>query len=168
MSTRVSKKLITEVNRDTAEAAFADYNRAVSSLQVIEGKMNAEITAIKEKWETKINTNQQAKDECFELMQVYAEENPELFADKKSVEWTHGSFGFRTGMPKLSTRKGFKWPAVFELVKTKFSNYIRVKEELDKEKIMADRNDLDLKSIGLEVTQDESFFVVPNLEMVSS
>lgn len=166
--TRVSKKLIAGVKRETAETAFADYNRATSQLQIIEGKMNAEITAIKEKHEAKINGLQEQKDECFEVMQVFAEENQQLFEGKKSIDWVHGSFGFRTGMPKLTTRKGFKWPAVFELVKGKLSQYIRVKEELDKEKLMSDRNDLDLKSIGLEVTQDESFFIVPNLEMVSS
>jgi phage host-nuclease inhibitor protein Gam len=165
---RESKKVIASVSREEAETAFADYNRATSQLQIIEGKMNNEITAIKEKHEAKINQLQEQKGECFEKMQVYAEGAPELFADKKSVDWVHGSFGFRTGMPKLATRKGFKWPAVFELVKERFSSYIRIKEELDKEKIMADRNDLDLKQIGLEVTQDESFFMVPNLEQVSA
>ncbi|MBL0144895.1 MAG: host-nuclease inhibitor Gam family protein [Chitinophagaceae bacterium] len=166
--TRVSKKLITEVNRETAEEAFADYNRATAQLQIIEGKMNAEITTVKEKHEPKINSLQEQKDECFELMQVYAESNPELFGNKKSVEWTHGKFGFRTGTPKLQTRKGFKWPAVLELVKEKLTGYVRVKEDLDKEKLLANRNDIDLKAVGVEVVQDESFFMEPNLEMVST
>lgn len=166
--TRVSKKLITEVNREKAEEAFADYNRATSQLQIIEGKMNAEITTIKEKHEAKINSLQEQKDECFEVMQVYAEANPELFGDKKSVDWTHGKFGFRTGMPKLQTLKGFKWPAVLALVKQKLNGYTRVKEDLDKEKILANRTELDLKSIGVEVVQDESFFIEPNLETVSA
>ena len=165
---RVSKKLITEVNRETAEAAFATYNKATGQLQIIEGKMNNEITAIKEKHEPKINTLQEQKDEAFEIMQVYAEASPELFTAKKSVEWVHGKFGFRTGQPKLATRKGFKWPAVFELVKNKWSTYIRTKEELDKEKLMADRAALDLKAVGLEVIQDETFFMEPNLEQVSA
>jgi len=165
---RQSKKLIQEVTREACDEAFANYNRCVSNLEVIQGKMNSEITTVKEKYEDKISKLQEEKDEHFEMMQTYAESNPELFADKKSIETTHGVFGFRTGMPKLSTRKGFKWPAVLELVKEKMKKYIRSKEELDKEALLADRAAIDLKSVGLEVTQDETFYVQPALENIST
>jgi phage host-nuclease inhibitor protein Gam len=165
---RQSKKLITEVNRETAEENFASYNRCIANLEQIQGKMNAEITAVKEKYEARINTLQEKKDEHFELLQAYAEANPDLFATKKSVDFTHGVIGFRTGQPKLQTRKGFKWPAVFELVKEKLPSFIRKKEEVDKEGILADRATIDLKSIGLEVVQDETFYVNAKLEELAN
>ncbi|MGQ0738261.1 MAG: host-nuclease inhibitor Gam family protein [Bacteroidota bacterium] len=167
---RESKKLITEVNRENAEDAFAKYNDCISKLEVQQGKMNQELTAIKEKYEPGISKLQEQKDGHFEVLQAYAEANPEMFADKKSLEFTHGNIGFRTGNPKLVTRKGFKWPAVFELVKEKLGRYIRKKEEVDKEGLLADRKALGeakLKEVGLEVAQDESFYVDPKLEEVA-
>jgi len=104
MATRQSKKLITEVNRDTAEEAFARYNSCVSRLEVQQGKMNTEITAVKEKYEGSISKLQDEKEEAFEVLQAYAESNPELFQDKKSIDFTHGTIGFRTGTPKLVLR----------------------------------------------------------------
>ena len=167
---RQKKTLIQEVNRDNAEEAFAGYNHCISKLEVQQGKMNAELTAVKEKYEPVIGKLQEERDQHFEMLQAYAEANPELFTDKKSMEFTHGTIGFRTGMPKLNTRKGFKWPAVFELVKSSLKKYIRTKEEVDKEGLLADRVALGdkLKDVGLEVVQDETFFVAPNLEVVST
>ncbi len=167
MSVREKKKLITEVSREAAEDAFAAYNTCYSQLEVQQGKMNAELTAVKEKYENKIKDLQEKKDEHFEVMQAYAEEHPELFQAKKSMEFTHGIIGFRTGTPKLATLKGFKWPAVFTLVKDKWPAYIRSKEELDKESLLANRAELNLKDVGVEVVQEESFYVQPALEVVT-
>lgn len=164
---RQSKVLVTAATIEDCESAFADYNRCLSELEIFQGKMNGEITAIKEKYEARINKLQEQRDQAFEAMQSYAEANRDEFGDKKSMEFTHGSIGFRTGMPKLSPRKGFKWPAVLELVKANLKRYIRTKEEIDKEGILSDRARLDLKSVGLEVKQDETFFVAPNLEVVT-
>lgn len=170
MAVRQKKTLIQEVNRENAEEAFAGYNTCVSKLEVQQGKMNAELTAVKEKYESTIGKLQEEKENHFEMLQAFAEEHPELFEDKKSMDFTHGTIGFRTGMPKLNTRKGFKWPAVFELVKASMKKYIRTKEEVDKESLLADRVALGdkLKEVGLEVVQEETFYVQPNLEVVST
>lgn len=169
---RQSKKLITEVNREAADDAFAAYNKCISQLEVLQGKMNTETTAIKEKYDAKIGSLQEEKEEHFEVMQAYAESNPELFVDKKSIETTHGVFGFRTGMPKLTPRKGFKWPAILELLKSKLPSYVKTKEDVDKERLLADRNEElvkgSLKQVGLDVTQDETFYVAPNLDQVAT
>lgn len=168
---RQTKKLIAEVNREAAEEAFARYNNCVSRLEVQQGKMNSELTAVKEKYESNISKLQDEKDEAFEMLQAFAESNPDLFQDKKSIDFTHGTIGFRTGTPKLVTRKGFTWPAVLQLVKGKIGKYIRSKEELDKELLLADRKTLGeatLKELGMEVKQDETFYVAPNLEQVAN
>lgn len=168
MATRQSKKLIQEVTMESCEESFAGYNKCVSELQVIEGKMNAEITAIKEKYEPKINKYQEEKDGHFEMLQAYAENNPDKFEVKKSMEFTHGVIGFRTGMPKLAPRKGYNWTSVLDLVKDKMRTFVRTKEEVDKESLLANRESIDLSKVGLEVKQDETFFVQPALEVVSN
>ncbi len=170
--TRQSKKLIAVPSKEFFEESFAKYNEATSKLQVLEGGMNAEITAIKERYENKIGRLQEQKEECFEVMQVYAESSPDLFAKKKSLETTFGIIGFQTNPPRLATRKGFKWPAVLEIIRDRFTQYLRTKEEPNKELILADRETLeqsgDLKAMGLDVVQDETFYVKPSLELVSS
>lgn len=168
MSVRQSKKVIKNVSREQCEEAFAKYNNALSSLRIIEGEMNSKITAVKEKYEPKVNGINEEKEEAYEVLEAFAKEKPELFEGKKSIEFTHGIMGFRTGMPKLSPRRGFKWPAVLEMVKDKLADYIRIKEDVNKEKLLADRSQLDLKSVGLEVTQDEDFYVTPKLEELVS
>lgn len=167
-TTRQKKKVIQAVTLDAAEQAFAGYNQCTSQLQVLEGQMNQELTAIKEKYDTRITKLQEEKEVHFEVMQTFAEENPDSFTKKKSLDFVHGTIGFRTGTPKLQCRKGFKWPGVLELVKTALPNFIRVKEDLNKEALLAARNEVDLKAVGLEAVQDETFYVEPALQQVSA
>jgi phage host-nuclease inhibitor protein Gam len=98
------------------------------------------------------------------LAQEWAEEHTADFGVKKSIEMVHGTVGFRTGQPTLRTIAGWTWKRVMEVLSPK---YIRTKREPDKEKLLADRNsigELGLRTIGLRVAQDESFFVEPKRE----
>ena len=102
-------------------------------------------------------------------MQTYATENKDtLFSKKKSLESAHGIIGFRTGNPKLKNRKGFTWAAVTNLCKEFLPDYIRTTEELAKDKLLADRDVPEVAEqfahIGVEVVQDESFYVEPKKE----
>ena len=96
----------------------------------------------------------------------------------------HGTIGFRTGTPKLKTLKGFTWASALQLAK-KFLpfNYIRQTEDIAKDRLLADR---DLEEIavydtptgdtrtvtmreamsvcGIQVVQDEAFYVEPKKE----
>lgn len=98
--------------------------------------------------------------------QLWAEANPDQFARRKSLELTHGKIGFRTGTPKLKTIARWTWAKVLTAIRgfVWAQPYIRVIEEVDKEKIIADKPSADqLASIGVKIVQEESFFVEPNL-----
>lgn len=172
MATRQKKKLIQEVTREAAEDAFAAYNRCHSKLEILQGKMNTELSKVKEKYNDDIATAQEERDEHFEMIQAFADAHPELFEKRKSTEWTHGTFGYRTGTPKLKTLKGFTWEAVKTLVKKLLPTYIRTEEAVAKDMLLADRENplvkTKLESIGVYVDQDETFYVQPNLEDVVS
>lgn len=165
-TTRQKKKVVANVTLPDAEEAFAAYNYATAYLQKMEARINDEITRIREHHAPEINRLQAQRDDCFEVLEVYASEHPELFDKKKSVDWTHGTFGYRTGTPKLKTRKGFTWSSVLHLVQNMLPNYIRTVQELNKEAILADREKLqpELPKVGMEVVQDESFYVQPALQ----
>lgn len=84
------------------------------------------------------------------------------------MESAHGVFGFRIGTPKLKNLKGFTWAAVTNLCKEYLPSYIRTSEELDKQGLLADRDNEDVAGmfpkIGVQVVQEESFFVEPKKE----
>lgn len=112
---------------------------------------------------------EQQKTESFEVMQVFATEQREvLFSKRRSLETTHGIIGFRTGTPKLKTRRGFTWAAALELVREFLPSYIRTSEEVAKDKLLADRENEQLQPLmqkcGIDVVQEESFYVEPKKE----
>ena len=122
-----------------------------------------------EKYADQLAELNETKDRTFEVMQTYATENKDtLFSKKKSLESAHGIIGFRTGNPKLKNRKGFTWAAVTNLCKEFLPQYIRTTEELAKDKLLADRDVPEVAeqfaNIGVEVVQDESFYVEPKKE----
>ena len=91
-----------------------------------------------------------------------------------------GTIGFRTGTPKLKTLKGFTWESALNLVREFLPDYIRKKEEINKDKLLTDR-DIEYASVGkgeavaqpmgslmakcgIQVVQDEAFYVEPKTE----
>jgi phage host-nuclease inhibitor protein Gam len=171
--TRESKVVVTGVNREAAEGAFAEYSDADARQQKITAKMDMDITRIREKYQDELGKLQERKDKAFEAMQIFATENKEeLFAKKKSLEMVHGVLGFRTGTPKLKTRKGFTWGAVTNLLREFLPGYVRTTEEPAKDRLLSDRNipevaDL-FPKVGIFIDQDETFFVECKKEEVAT
>lgn len=168
--TREKKVLVANVTRDDFESAFAEYAAADAKFQHTTAKMDMEITRIREKYQEQIAQFQEAKDKAFEVMQVFAIENKEeMFAKKKSIDTVHGIAGFRTGTPKLKTLKGYTWGVVTNLLKEFLPAYVRTSEEPAKDKLLADRDNEEVASqfqrVGIEVVQDETFFVEPKKEV---
>lgn len=171
--TREKKTLIQGVGREAADDAFAVYAKADARQQQITSKMDAEMTKIREKYQDELADLEDTKEKAFEIMQVFAVEQKEvLFNKKKSLETVHGIMGFRTGTPKLKTRKGFTWGAVTNLLREYLPGYIRTSEEPAKDKLLADRDVPEIaqmyEKVGVYVDQDETFFVEPKKELAET
>lgn len=169
MAKRAKKIIVSGITRDQMEEAFGRYATADAEVQSINAAMDKEFVAIRERNAERLAALEQQKSESFEVMQVFATEQREvLFSKRRSMETTHGVIGFRTGTPKLNRRKGFTWAAALELVREFLPSYIRTTEELAKDKLLADREKEEIaplmKKCGIEVTQDESFYVEPKKE----
>lgn len=169
MAKRVKKTVVAGVTRETAEQAFADYAAADARCQVLTGKMDQEMTRIREKYADQLAGLAEVKERNFDIIQAFAmEHKDELFTRKKSMESAHGVFGFRTGTPKLKNLKGFTWAAVTNLCKELLPQYIRVSEELAKDKLLADRDVEEVAGlfpkIGVQVVQEETFYIEPKKE----
>lgn len=166
---RTKKTVVTRVTREQAEQAFAEFAAADAKFQNLTSKMDLEITQIREKYADRLAELGEVKARSFDVMQSFAVENKEeLFARRKSLESAHGVFGFRTGTPKLKNLRGFTWAAVTNLVKELLPDYIRVSEELAKDRLLADREKAEVAEffprIGVQVVQDETFYVEPKKE----
>lgn len=166
---RTKKTIVSGISREQAEQAFAEFAGADAQVQNLTSKMDLEMTKIREKYADRLAELNASKEKSFEIIQAYAvEHKDELFTKKKSVESAHGTFGFRTGTPKLKNLKGFTWAAVTNLAKQFLPAYIRTTEELDKQSLLADRDKEEVAGkfgqIGVQVVQDETFYVEPKKE----
>ena len=184
MATRKKKTIITGVTRDAADDAFATYAKADAQINKINAEIELACAKIREKYADRLATLTDEREQAFDTLQSFATENQaELFTKKKSLDMAHGTIGFRTGTPKLKTLKGFTWESAKTLVKKFLSDYIRTTEEIAKDKMLADRfaqvvrpgdplgPGVPLTEVmaecGIQVVQEETFYVEPKKEDVS-
>lgn len=185
MAKRVKKTIITGITAGEAEEAFAAYAKADAQQAKITAEIELACAKIREKHQDQLAALQQTKDDAFERLQTYAVENQsELFAKRKSLEMTHGVIGFRTGQPKLKVARGFTWASSLVLVKELLPDYVRITEEVAKDRLLADRDlkickegepeetayplSQEMARCGIIVAQDEAFYVEPKREEVAS
>lgn len=169
MGTRKKKVIITGVNREQADEAFATYAKSDAQVQKINADIELQCAKIREKYADRLATLTAEKEQAFDTLQAFATENQEdLFAKKKSLDMAHGTIGFRTGTPKLKTLKGFTWASALELVKEFLPDYVRQTWDIAKDKLLADRDVEEMlprmAKCGMQVVQDEAFYVDPKKE----
>jgi phage host-nuclease inhibitor protein Gam len=170
---RAKKTVLTgTIDKSAAEEAFGEYAKADAILAQITAKMDVEITKIRDKYKDDITAHQWEKEQQFEKLQNYAENNRDDFGKKKSMELTHGVLGFRTGTPKLKAKKGFTWNSVTNLLKEFLPDYVRTTDEPAKDKLLSDRDIPEVlelfNKVGIMVDQDETFFVEPKKEFAKA
>ena len=152
------------ISREEADKAFADYAQAETKHQSLNAKMDAEIQKVREKYTNQLVELEETMGDKYEIVRQFAiEHRNDLFQDKKKVEWTHGSFGFRGGVPKLKPIDGYTIGYAVERCRELLPDYVRSIHELAKTKLIADRNkegmaDL-FKQIGIEVVNEERFYI---------
>ena len=173
-STRTKKKTITNVTLEIAQQASQDYAVSQNKLSRIEAEMNKKINDIKSKYQEDITALKEALDEPMEILEVFAKEQQESWGKKKSLDLLHCIIGFRTSTPKVDKDKKFTWDAVTELLQkyTMFKDFVRTKTEINKDAILACKDDEVLQSLKnecyIEIKQDETFFVEAKKEEVVS
>lgn len=169
---RKVKVLNEALTRNEAEEVLAEYSLADAKESEINSIIEQRCTEVRQEYQDELTELKKTKEETFEKLQQYALENRDEFGDRKSLGFTHGIIGFRTGMPKIKLLRGFKWEAVTNLLVKKLPAYVRTVNEPAKDKLLADRNmpavAKKLREVGIEVVQDETFYVEPKKEEVAS
>lgn len=165
---REKKKVIANVTREQAEEAMSCFADAANSLSTIEAEMDKKITSIRDKYQDKITVLKEDKDTHVEVLEVFATESYDQWGKRKSMELLHGIIGFRTGTPKVKFEKGFNSKSVTAILLEKYPTYVRTVTEMDKEKLIAERDSDGFESLckkaHIEVVQDETFYVESKTE----
>ncbi|MFN4248939.1 MAG: host-nuclease inhibitor Gam family protein [Flavipsychrobacter sp.] len=167
MSTRKSKKVAEVVTVSDYESSISVYANTTAKINQINADMEAKFTAIRDTYTQELAMLAAQQEEAFDTVQQYCETNKDtLFTDKKkSFETVFGVVGFRTGNWSLKTiAKGVTWDMVLKnLQSMKLKKYIRTKEEVDKETLLALRDDKKVSGkfaqIGIKAHQDEKFYI---------
>ena len=151
----------TQITEAEAEKAMIQFSNASLNINKINADIDLKIQEIKDKRKDKLDEHATMRDQSFAVLEQFAHQNSDSFLKKKSMEIAGGIIGFRTGTPALKTLKGYTWPSVLNLVKRFLPDYVAVKEDVAKAKIIQDKDQLydQMKQIGVEIVQEESFYV---------
>jgi phage host-nuclease inhibitor protein Gam len=175
MSKRVTKKTIAAVTLEQANLASEQFAQTHTSLKKVEAKLNEEINKVRSKYQEEITELQEALEEPQETLEVFAKEQQANWGKKKSQELVHCIVGFRTGNPTVTKSKKVTWDGVVDLIKknkTLAKYFIRTKDELNKEAILATKDESILGQLEEEafvsISQTETFYVEPKTEEVAA
>lgn len=153
-----------DAERITGEIALATANKIKTV-----AAMDAEILALKEKYGPQLAAYDADLTARTEALQSWASAHPEEFPKGlKSITFVGGRIGFRTATPSLvPLNKKWNWKKITDQVCSILPNFIRNAPEVDREAILAQRDEEAIKAVlptcGLKVHQGESFYVEPDL-----
>jgi len=172
MNTRIKPQTLTRARAEEllGEVATLTLERNAQKIE-----MDRALTTIRERYEVSLAALSRQLEEKSTLLEMWAGDNRAEFPKgRKSIDLVHGTVGYRTGTPKLKTLARKTWEAILATIKgVGLNGYVRVKEEVDKEAILADfaqglMTEETLKPLGVKVAQDETFFVEPKLERLTT
>ena len=158
---------ITEVSLQEAEKQLMEFANAASQIKMIQADIELRISKIREGWQEALLRYEGIQKEAATKLQIFAETNrEEYFAKRKSLEMTHGVIGFRMGNYTLTKPNKKTWDVITGILQKEAPEYVRTKQEPNKEALIADSNKLkDLfEKTGLSISQTESFYVEPKEE----
>lgn len=166
---REKRAVIVSTTREQAEQAFAHYAADTAEATRLRAEIDARFAALREEYAQRLSDLDYQRESAFSVLQAYATEHrEELFADRKSLEMLHGTIGFRTGTPRVKQSRGVTVAETIERMREQLPDYVRHTLAIDKTLLLLNRETPLVRSalplVGLEIVQDEAFFVEPKTE----
>jgi phage host-nuclease inhibitor protein Gam len=169
MAERIKLKITAPKTREEMEQLVGDICALKIRERELKAKMDAELKRVRDGFEKQLGGLTEDIAAKMPRALAWAEANAEDFGKLRSIEMLHGAIGWRTNTPSLKTRSGWTWDRVLEKLRS-LGNFgaafIRVKEEVNKQLLLAEREGLGehgLKDLGLQVVQQDEFFVEPKM-----
>ncbi len=162
----MAKSKLTIRTYEDVDKALLELGRHEGFIAKKEAEMNKRIQDIKDRFNEQTADARAAKQMIEQDIKSFCMINKADFMKSRAKKLIHGVIGFRTNPPKVvQLNRKFTVKTSLELLKKIFTGkYVRMKEEIDKEAILADYSkeeltDDKLAAVGLRVDQDEKFFV---------
>src|SRR3989304_234013 len=146
------------------EPIMEKYAQDDARVRQINAEMDSEFAVIRARHAAELQTITERMTKSFNQARMNFETNRDhFFGKKKSFDTAQGTVGYRTGTPKTTPRKGFTWASILEMFRMKAPEYIKIKEEPNKEMMLMNREideqKLLIYTCGVEIVQDETFFI---------
>jgi len=163
--------------REELERTMGEYAAAQIGLERSKAEMEARILEVRKEFETELAAFKLAAEAPFKQLELWARTHPEEFRDRKSVELVHGTIGYRTGMPRVTVKRGTDEEKLCEALAGRgCDRVVRTVRELDRDEIIRlarSENAVErhlaehlAADFGLKVTQTERFFADAKEETV--
>jgi phage host-nuclease inhibitor protein Gam len=158
-------------SRDQVAEAIAEIGRCQRERDIVRTAMNDQLSALKTQYEAQAKPHADRISELSRGVQLWCEANRDtLTAESKSktVRLATGEIKWRMRPPSVSVR-GLA-DVLRTLIARGLDRFVRVKEELDKEAVLAEP-DAVIGVPGITISQREDFVIVPfstELEEVQS
>ena len=134
-----------------------------AQIEAIDNEAHEEIAAIKKRAADEGKPLRERYKGCVKAMEAYARYfRGDLFKDRKSLDRTFGTFGFRKAPDAISVTK----ETAELLQKHGLGKFIRTKIEPDKEAMLS-LDDETLQKVGAARKQKEDFFIETKRELVN-
>lgn len=153
-----------KVTEDAAKASMKEWQDADVALQLAQAEKRQKVTPLVQKYEAIEKDLMDKKAKAAEVLEDYAIQNREtlLAGDAKSTNFFGATIGFKKGSPALKIKDGLELKDVLaNLEDEEMGEFIIIKHELDKAGLLRNASSFTetLPKIGLEVVQEEKFFV---------
>ena len=156
------------ITRDEAERIVGQITELTIKRTQLLAEVDDQISTIRSKYETTLGNLEARIESATNRIREWALHNPSQFGNKKSIIFTQGVIGFRTGTPKLKTLAGYTFARVLDCLRSVSwgKAFISIKEDVGKAELISAYSSQsitaeELRQIGVKVDQDETFFVEP-------
>lgn len=170
MKTKTTR-LKTPIQNNLTDADAELLAGELATVMILERKalaaLDAEIKTVQAKHAPRLEAYRADLAARFPRLQAWAEANRAThFTKKKSIDYIHSEIGFRIGKPWISLLPGWSAKKTIAAMKvhTILKHYIRTKDEIDRQSILAKRRLLEggaLESVGIRTGQTETFYLDP-------
>lgn len=157
-------------DQDQAARAIADYGRALRALAGIKAEMDNAIAAITEQYQASVTTQEAEVERLLAAVHAYCEANRATLTrggEVKFVQFTTGTAEWRKDQDKVTApNKAENLQTVVELLTQRgLSRFVRVKSEVNKEAMLAEKKTLPSLISGIPgltfAVGKESFSITP-------
>lgn len=161
------KKRVRIINRKSLEKAMSLYAKAQSNRISLNNAMEEQLIMVRNNYTDRINECDEECDTLSTDIIDYARENRDTIFPKglKHLELADGTVGYKQGRHSLALQEGHTWTSALTALQEDKSAkaYIRTKYEIDKARLLADRDKPKVAQIidriGLQIINAEQFYI---------